>query len=327
MCQRMRCSVSCLGALVAIFLGDMMAGKHEELPANRAILLDNRTCVYCGKGVELRDSTKEHVIGRRFVPRGTLDRSWNLIVRACTHCNSAKAELEDDISAITLHGNCWGGVGDVDDKVLSEIHRKSKGCVSRLTGKPVKDSQERFTFEVPVAQDAKFTFNFVSPPQIDENRIYELARMHIGAFFYFITYDKTSQIGHFWPEGFYPLIAVHKGDWGHPAHKAFMKSVVHWEPRWIGCGAGDYFCSIIRRHPSETCWAWALEWNKYYRIMGFFGERKPAQIITDTFPSHDIITMGSGDGWSVKYRMEQPLEEKDDILFLWNVASHVAEDK
>ncbi|MBG6073799.1 hypothetical protein IWX87_003580 [Polaromonas sp. CG_9.7] len=47
--------------------------KVIELPLNRAIVLRNINCAYCSKsfGPDLA-TTKEHVIGRRFVPRGVL---------------------------------------------------------------------------------------------------------------------------------------------------------------------------------------------------------------------------------------------------------------
>ncbi|HQZ38321.1 MAG TPA: hypothetical protein PLH72_04715 [Vicinamibacterales bacterium] len=58
-------------------------------------VLKNATCPYCGDGVPGRDGTKEHVIGKRFVPRSALDGSWNLILRACQRCNRRKAALEE----------------------------------------------------------------------------------------------------------------------------------------------------------------------------------------------------------------------------------------
>jgi hypothetical protein len=60
--------------------------------------LDNVTCPYCGTALTSKTRTKEHVIGRRFVPVGSLDREWNLILQACGPCNRHKADLEDDIS-------------------------------------------------------------------------------------------------------------------------------------------------------------------------------------------------------------------------------------
>ena len=35
--------------------------------------LRNLTCPYCGVAIDAKTATKEHVVGRRFVPKGTLD--------------------------------------------------------------------------------------------------------------------------------------------------------------------------------------------------------------------------------------------------------------
>lgn len=44
--------------------------KLRLLPVNSPILLNNKTGPYCGKIIESSELTKEHVIGRKFVPRG-----------------------------------------------------------------------------------------------------------------------------------------------------------------------------------------------------------------------------------------------------------------
>src|SRR5438067_12808695 len=81
-------------------------------PHNRAIVLKNETCVYCGSELTAGNCTKEHVIGRKFVPKGKLHEEWNLIVRACTSCNHTKSDLEDDISAISLPPDACGETGN-----------------------------------------------------------------------------------------------------------------------------------------------------------------------------------------------------------------------
>jgi hypothetical protein len=59
-------------------------------------------------------ATDEHVIGRRFVPKNTMFGQWNVILRACRECNTAKSELENDISAITMQPDASGQFA-VDD--------------------------------------------------------------------------------------------------------------------------------------------------------------------------------------------------------------------
>ena len=59
-----------------------------EFPDNIAIRLDNVTYVYCVIELSQDESTEEHVIARNFVASGKLEGCWNLIVKACTSCNS-----------------------------------------------------------------------------------------------------------------------------------------------------------------------------------------------------------------------------------------------
>ncbi len=242
-------------------------------PLNRALTLDNRTCAYCGTPLDSENQTKEHVVGRRFVPRGSLDGEWNLILRACRTCNRLKADLEDDISAISLAGREWFNRQGTDKSDLDEIRRKASGSKSRKTGKAVIDSQEDLTFELPFGPGNTFSFSTISPPQVEHQRVYELSRLQVSAFFYVITYDEATRIGGFLPEGFYPLSPAHRPDWGNQLHRAFMKSVANWHLRWVGITASANFKSIVRCHPDLPCWAWALEWNRNYRVIGFVGSQ------------------------------------------------------
>lgn len=297
----------------------MLTNELKELPIAEAILLDNATCVYCGEELTPATSTKEHVIGRRFVPKGSLNKEWNLIVRACRKCNSIKSELEDDISAITMHPNAWGVRDDEDRVLINEAQRKGKNSYSKLTGKPVSKSQEEINIKVPFAKGVEFNFNFTSPPQIKSARVYELAHMQIMAFFYFITFNQESKKGRFWKGGFYPVLEAQKLDWGNDVHLAYMKSVLKWEPRWIGnYGANGFFKSVIRRHPDAECWSWALEWNKNYRVIGFFGELEAAKKIVDTFPKLSTQTVSQGPDHYLTFRSEKKLIEDDDLMFAWD---------
>jgi hypothetical protein len=89
----------------------------KEHPRSRAIVLRNINCAYCGRLFDAElPATKEHVIGRRFVPRGCFAGQWNLILNACGRCNGDKAELEDDISAITMMPDAFGCHAIADDR-------------------------------------------------------------------------------------------------------------------------------------------------------------------------------------------------------------------
>ena len=110
----------------------------EELKSGRVITLHNRACIYCGFEFDHDvPFTVEHVVGRRFVPKASLENEWNLICRACPRCNQEKADLEDEISAASLYP--WMGTETVDSDVLSKV----AGSFSRTTGKPVAESEHR----------------------------------------------------------------------------------------------------------------------------------------------------------------------------------------
>ena len=116
-----------------------------ELSGNTAIAIANGTCVYCGIDLTQDTLSKEHVIGKHFVPKGKLQDSWNLIVNACNPCNRKKSDLEDDISAITMQPDAYDRHGHDDEEAKSEAERKGKGSFSRYTKRLVKESRESRT--------------------------------------------------------------------------------------------------------------------------------------------------------------------------------------
>ena len=120
----------------------MSPNELKNLSGNRAVVLKNETCPYCSCCLDASLRTKEHVIGRRFVPKGKLDGQWNLIVRACRPCNCLKADLEDDLSAISMQPDSWGQFANPDPRLATEAARKAEKSVSRRTGKQVELSSE-----------------------------------------------------------------------------------------------------------------------------------------------------------------------------------------
>ena len=291
--------------------------KLNYFPSNVPIILENETCVYCGIQLSLTSATKEHVIGRRFVPKGKLNAQWNLIGHACKECNRKKSDLEDDISAISMQADAWGMHSLSDSALATEAARKAKNSISRRTRKLVKDSSEKINIKGTFTAGVEFTFNITSPPQIESDRIYELARMQLMAFFYLITYNQKTKRGGFWLGSFFPVLESIRSDWGNTIHKAFMDAVVDWEPRIIAIGADGFFKAIIRRHPDAICWSWALEWNHKYRIIGFFGEQEPVKNIVATFPMMKVPTLYQGPNQYVSFRIEKALADIDDTLFYW----------
>jgi hypothetical protein len=97
-----------------------MCGNLLRPSPKKAILLRNRNCCYCGDLLKDVGSTKEHVIGRNFVPTNTLDGQWSLILRACLRCNRNKSKLENDISAITMQSDGHGEFVSDDVRLRNE---------------------------------------------------------------------------------------------------------------------------------------------------------------------------------------------------------------
>ena len=103
--------------------------------------------------------------------------------------------------------------------------------------------------------------------------------------------------------------------------RGFADAVFSWEPRVLASAAAEYFRVSIRRHPSDVCWSWALEWNANLRLVGFFGEKTAAQTAFDGLPQLLVqdfpITPTSG----FRLRTEVPLEDDKDLLFSVDAAT------
>jgi hypothetical protein len=237
-----------------------------EMAPERPRALDNRACVYCGSTLTAANISREHVIGRRFVPKGKLHGAWNLILNACRTCNSRKADLEDDISAITLQPDPWGRYGHDDAGAIEDARRKANNARSRRTRKPVKDSQEQIRLNGSLGPGINPSFQFTAPPQIEDERAFELARLQLMAFFYMQTYSRETRRGGYWLHGYHPVMTTIRGDWGNPVMRAFMATIEKWDCRLVTITADGFFKLITRRHPSAETWAWAVEWNQSRRL-------------------------------------------------------------
>ena len=280
---------------------------------DRAIILRNDTCPYCGTGLTRATRTKEHVVGRRFVPRGSLHQHWNLIVWACEPCNRRKAGLEDDLSAISMQPDAWGGHARDDVRLHTEAARKAK-TTSRRSGKPVRDSQEQLSISHAFG-GAEFKFSFTSAPQADEDRIIELVRLQVMAFFYWITIQPGEVNGRFWQGSFFPLQPVRRADWGNEQLRFFMEETKDWDWRVYAVTADGYFKLTIKKHIDELVWSFAVEWNESYRIVGFFGDTAGLIKLRDGLPEVAMQTIqAKGDDW-VRHRREVPLSDDDDTIF------------
>lgn len=295
-----------------------MSSGLQELPGNRPIILRNCTCPYCAVPLDDRNRTKEHVIGRRFVPVGSLDRRWNLILRACQGCNNRKSDLEDDIAAVSLQPTATGQYARPEGPYVADAQRRAAKTFSRRTRKLVRDSGEKLNIESAPMPGVRMTFDVRTQPQADKERVFELAQFHVRGFFYFITYDQLTRSGRFWRGEFIPLLFSPRTDWGNVVQRAFMNAVVEWEPQFLGGTADGMFKVIIRKHPGEEFFAWALEWNENMRVVGFIGEVDIATTIAGAFPKFNMSMVPQPDGSQIGFRIERALSQDDDRMFCWD---------
>jgi hypothetical protein len=299
----------------------MFDDSLKALRADTPIVLNNRTCWYCGILFALPGlvRTKEHVIGRNFVPRGKLAGQWNLIGWACLKCNGRKADLENDISAITMQPDPLGRYAEKDEILISEAMRKARRSFSRRTRKLIKDSGEKITVRGQFAAGIELKFEATAGAQIESQRVYELACMQIMAFFYWLTFDGDTQTGRFWRGKFIAVLDTSRGDWGNPVMRSFMNAVAMWELSALAVTADGFFKVAIRHHPTSACWSWALEWNMKYRVIGFFGDVTAAEAMIRGFPRLEQKSILEGPQSFVRYHRDTPLAEEEDKLFYYEL--------
>jgi hypothetical protein len=276
------------------------------------LALKNRNCIYCGDPLTKVTRTREHVIARNFVPKGTLD--LNLIGWACYDCNLTKSELEDDISLISMLP-ALGERLPPDDERIPDVARKAKNAFSRRTGKPVKDSRETFTVTGEIFPGLTMTAKLVSNPQTDPERVYLLAMFHVQAFFYLTTYNKNTHMGARLPGIFMPVGDYRRPDWGNARMRAFMSNIKHWDPTLIMCGKQAFFRIIIRRKVGFDLWSWAVEWNRTFRVIGFFGAEELVEEAVAALPKLKAKELAKKDSSYLRIRDEEALPDAEDTLF------------
>lgn len=293
-----------------------------ELSHNQPTRLQNARCAYCNTEFSRSDEPqKEHVIGRLFVPKGSHDRQWNLHLNSCHECNQRKSNLENDISAITMISQLPEGAED--EILLSEASRKSR-TKSQRTERPVADSAETFQFEHTFG-NAKMSFCLSAPPQVDDHRMFALARYQLAGFFFMITYKKDKEMGVLWPGDYLPIGVVRRQNWGDPAKASFSQATKDWPLRFAAGTSSGYYCALIKKHPAHEIWSWALEWNQNFRLFGFFGDKELAKkMVSDFAVSKREGPFPGPDGSTFYATTEIPLDEEQDIFFYVDEKSSVS---
>ena len=61
--------------------------------------------------------------------------------------------------------------------------------------------------------------------------------------------------------------------------------------------------------------AWAFEWNRNFRVAGLFGDTESITALLEDLPMLGIHTVYEGPDRRLRMRTEQPLADKDDVLF------------
>jgi hypothetical protein len=262
----------------------------------------NRYCLYCGRDliVEVARSNKEHLIGREFVPTGTLDgTAFNLIFRGCAKCNDRKGALEGHISTVTLFVSPARSESAVIDQLA---RRKAQKDHHHKRGVLVKDAGESHGVSVDLGVGTA-RFGLLGPPQLNPKMAAELACRHVQGLFSLLTSTNPATLEGtrlLPPQQVWCDRVHHTRDWGNPR-------------LGVVTTAQGFFRAEFRRDEGKTGqWFWALEWNKSTRILGVIaGAGEPIPLF-EGLPELGWMPLGPG----VRMRVEVPLrDESADLLF------------
>jgi hypothetical protein len=129
---------------------------------DKPVTLPGKKCAYCGVVLQRQTTTQDHVVGRRFVPEGTLTTGFFLQVKSCRPCNDRKAALEDDISLITMLPDTLGRYVNDDERLRRTVARKSRGAISPATRRLAAESYNRIDARIPIGGGASLTYRGVA---------------------------------------------------------------------------------------------------------------------------------------------------------------------
>lgn len=283
---------------------------------NQPSRLKNATCCYCRANFDA-GKTEEHVIARRFVPKGFLESEWNLILYACQPCNVLKSDLEDDLALLTLQYCPLDTESPDGVSLITEKLEKARRTISRRTKQPVSASSENTTLDLMLGPDATMSVELIGAPQFDDARAHRLAMMQAAAFFYLITFNRNSNTGNIWSgSAFAPADIAVQTDWGNAIQRWFVEKVADWQVRLVAETAKGFFRVAIRKHPIELLWSCALEWNRGVRVVAFLGsDELTKQILADrpdAYGDNDQILSLRG---PVRIREDLPLAPDHDMMF------------
>lgn len=283
---------------------------------HKQIEKSNQWCLYCGEyfgASESVSSNKEHLIAREFVPSGSMgDTCFNFIFRACTFCNSKKAELERHVSSVSLYNSPGREASERINKLA--INKASKDFHPDYKGRPVLETFKNTNISI----NNFMTFGLTAPPQLNREYVKDLAMYHIQGLFSLVTTtdptyaDETRLLS---PNQIQFYNSFNAGDWGNPQLLAIIDRTKNW-PCYCNVETADgYFKAVLRCSLDDNeGWFWALEWNKYLRVVGGIYNENQVQGIFDGLPELEWKDISLGNSYR-RIRKEAPLNAGGDELF------------
>lgn len=277
----------------------------------------NQHCLYCGVHVGVGseiDSNCEHLVGKNFVPKGAFDggHKFNFTFRACTPCNSEKAELERHVSSVTLFTS--PARGENEDVNAHALHKAERDYHPDKQGVLVKDAGGQHNIRV----NQFLSVGFASPPQLNARYVNRLAMHHVQGLFALITSSdprdpqKTRLLP---PDQCWVLGAYHCRDWGNPQLLEVMKRSANWSCRANVSTADGYFRAVMKRDEEwNSGWFWALEWNKSVRVCGAIALAGQRPSLLADLPDTGWRVLKAEKGGVIRMREEVPISEEQDLL-------------
>lgn len=298
---------SALSHRIGRLTGETISWFHRERR------LSNQHCLYCGAALGLGATTKsdkEHWIGRNFVPTGTMgNQAFNFLFRACTECNARKAVAERHISSVTL----INGPGRHEDTRAAAVagRKEARDFHPDKPGVAMGKSHDHHSINLALGA-ASISIRLVSPPRANHDAVIELALNHVQALFSLITsedYLDAAKMRLLPARQVVVFGAYGRSDWGNPRLVELSKRVQAWECLANVTSADGYFRATMRRHEIQG-WFWALEWNKFLRVVGaIVGNQIP---LFENLPDEEWRLMPDG---KRRFKAEMPLADGDDVLF------------
>jgi len=297
------------------------------------VMDNNRLCPYCGanlRSLDKKETDVEHIIGRRFLPKGFLDGEWNFIIKACKKCNGEKAKLEGGVSVISLidHAPTTSQSVEVRNELQRKLGKKDtatgkfRGANHPETNKPIALSGVKEKIEFSFS-NFKASFGLSGPPQAMNSELL-LSTYHIQGFYYFIAnldHDgglptkASSDKCLFLPSILVtPLFSLKRADWGNVSAQELIFRTSSWKTCFKVITGKGFFKCIMRKDiaRAKSPIFWALEWNNNLRIIGMIREPGQPDIVEQNLPTSKFINIDS----STRICEEIPLPEHEDKLFL-----------